>query len=295
MLRALMNDLPDRIYFKDRESHFLGNSRSHAAGLGVADPAELRGKSDRDFFSEEHARGTYEAEQEIIRSGQGTSEEQLAVLANGEKFWALVTKLPFRDEDGQVIGTFGVTRRIDEQKRMEEELRQAYADVERLVQERTAELQREIAERERAQVENARLQQEIIHSQQLALHELSTPIIPIIGRILVMPLIGAIDTLRARDIMRALLTGIREHRAKVVILDITGVPLVDTAVANHLIKSIQAARLKGTRAIITGISDAVAETLVDLGVNLADFETLADLETGLITALQSMGLRLSRI
>jgi ABC-type sugar transport system substrate-binding protein/anti-anti-sigma regulatory factor len=138
------------------------------------------------------------------------------------------------------------------------------------------------------------LQQEVIEAQQRAIQELSTPVIPLIERIIVMPLIGTIDTLRAGDIMHVLLQGIREHRARVVILDITGVPLVDTAVANHLIKTMQAARLKGARTIITGISDAVAETLVDLGVDWSDFETMADLQTGLIAALGSVGLKLSR-
>jgi ABC-type sugar transport system substrate-binding protein/anti-anti-sigma regulatory factor len=138
------------------------------------------------------------------------------------------------------------------------------------------------------------LQQEVIEVQRRAIQELSTPVIPLIERIIIMPLIGSIDTLRASDIMRALLRGIREHRARVVILDITGVPLVDTAVANHLIKAMQAARLKGARTIITGISDAVAETMVDLGVDWGDFETLADLQTGLIAALGSVGLKLSR-
>jgi rsbT co-antagonist protein RsbR len=113
-------------------------------------------------------------------------------------------------------------------------------------------------------------------------------------RIIVVPLIGSIDTMRARDIMRTLLTGIRENRAKVVILDITGVPLVDSGVANHLNKTIQAARLKGARTIVTGVSDAVAETIVDLGIDWGDIETLADLRTGLIVALASLGLRLNK-
>jgi ABC-type sugar transport system substrate-binding protein/anti-anti-sigma regulatory factor len=138
------------------------------------------------------------------------------------------------------------------------------------------------------------LQQEVIEAQKRAIQELSTPVIPLIERIIVMPLIGTIDTLRAGDIMRALLQGIRENRAQVVILDITGVPLVDTAVANHLVKTVQAARLKGARTIITGISDAVAETLVDLGVDWSEFETLADLQTGLIAALDIVGLKLRR-
>ena len=94
------------------------------------------------------------------------------------------------------------------------------------------------------------------------------------------------------DVASALLAGIREHRAKVVILDITGVPIVDSGVADHLNKTIQAARLKGARTIITGISDAVAETIVDLGIDWSGVETLGDLQTALRVALAKMGLRI---
>ena len=111
-------------------------------------------------------------------------------------------------------------------------------------------------------------------------------------RIIVMPLIGTIDSMRARDITRSLLAGIRAHRTKIVILDITGVPVVDSGVATHLNKTIQAARLKGASAIVTGISDAVAETIVDLGIDWDEIETLSDLQTGLRAALAKMGLRI---
>jgi DNA-binding LacI/PurR family transcriptional regulator/anti-anti-sigma regulatory factor len=157
-------------------------------------------------------------------------------------------------------------------------LEQAYAEVERQVQERTAELERE-------QAESLRLQQEVIEAQQRAIQELSTPIIPILEGVIVMPLIGSIDTLRARDVTRSLLAGIREHRARVVILDITGVPIVDSGVAAYLNKTIQAARLKGARTIVTGISDAVTETVVDLGIDWSGIETLSDLRTGLRAAM----------
>jgi ribose transport system substrate-binding protein len=143
-----------------------------------------------------------------------------------------------------------------------------------------------------------RLQQEIIEAQQRAIEELSTPVIPIMnapdggGGIIVMPLIGSIDSLRARDITRSLLAGISRHRAKVVILDVTGVPIMDTGVVNHLNKTIQAARLKGARTIVTGISDAVAETIVDLGIDWSKIETQSDLQTGLQLALAGMGLHI---
>jgi rsbT co-antagonist protein RsbR len=152
----------------------------------------------------------------------------------------------------------------------------------------------DITERKKAEAERARLQQEVIEAQRQALQELSTPIIPVMDRIIVMPLIGSIDTMRARDIMRDLLAGIREHKATVVILDITGVFTVDSGVANHLNKTIQAARLKGAHTIITGISDAVAETIVDLGIDWSDVQTLADLQTGLVVALNSLGIKLTK-
>jgi PAS domain S-box-containing protein len=156
----------------------------------------------------------------------------------------------------------------------------------------------DLTERKQAEAERERLQQEALDAQKRAIQELSTPIIPVMGApggagsIIVIPLIGSIDTLRARDITRTLLAGIREHRARVVILDITGVPFVDSGVANYLNKTIQAARLKGTHAIVTGISDAVAETIVDLGIEWSSIETLSDLQTGLVVALNSLGLQL---
>ncbi len=97
---------------------------------------------------------------------------------------------------------------------------------------------------------------------------------------------------RAQDIMRALLRGVSEYHAEFVILDVTGVPIMDTGVVNHLNKTIQAARLKGAQTIVTGISDAVAEAVVDLGIDWGAVETLSDLRTGLVVALDRLGVQL---
>jgi PAS domain S-box-containing protein len=196
------------------------------------------------------------------------------------------TKTPILSE-GQVRYVITTVRDVTERKRTNDALQEAYAEMERKVEERTAELRHEVAERER-------LQEEIIEAQRQALRELSTPIIPIMDRIIVMPLVGSIDSMRARDITRSLLAGIREHRGRVVILDITGVPIVDSGVADHLNRTVQAARLKGARTIITGISDAVAETIVDLGIDWSGIETLSDLQSGLFAALQSLGVIVTR-
>lgn len=129
------------------------------------------------------------------------------------------------------------------------------------------------------------MQQEVIEAQQQAIAELSTPIIPIMDRIIILPLVGSIDSDRARDIMRGLLAGITTHRARVVILDITGVRVVDSQVAGYLNKAIQAARLKGCQTVVTGISDAVAETIVDLGIDWSGVHTVSDLQNGLSTGV----------
>jgi rsbT co-antagonist protein RsbR len=194
------------------------------------------------------------------------------------------------DETGRLAHAFN--RMAGAVQEREAELVQAREEVEKQVEERTAELQREIAERERAQEESMRLQQEVIEAQKHALQELSTPIIPVMERVIVITLIGHIDSARARDITRSLLAGIREHRAKVVILDITGVPIVDSGVADHLNKTIQAARLKGAETIVTGISDAVAETIVDLGIDWSGVEISGNLQTALRAALAKMGQRI---
>jgi PAS domain S-box-containing protein len=145
-----------------------------------------------------------------------------------------------------------------------------------------------------AELERVRLQQDIIEAQQATLKELATPIIPVMDRIIVMPLIGSIDSIRARDITRALLKGIRDYHAQIAILDVTGVSMVDSGIVSHLNKTIQAAQLKGAQVIITGISDVVAESIVDLGIDWGRVKTVNDLQTGLILGLNSLGLKLSR-
>ncbi|MGQ9887331.1 MAG: STAS domain-containing protein [Aggregatilineales bacterium] len=154
---------------------------------------------------------------------------------------------------------------------------------------------RDVTEAKLAQQERETLQQQVIEAQRRTLADLSTPIIPVMDGIIVMPLVGSVDTARAREIMRALLRGISEYRARVAILDITGVPLVDSGVADHLNHTIQAARLKGAHTIVTGISDAVAETIVDLGIDWSRVETMSNLQSGLVAALDRIGLRLATV
>lgn len=115
---------------------------------------------------------------------------------------------------------------------------------------------------------------------------LSTPIVPISEEILILPLVGSIDTRRAGQIMESLLEGINHYQAETVIIDITGVPVVDTSVANHLLQAAQAARLLGAQVILVGISPEIAQTIVELGIDLSDVVTRRNLQQGIAYAME---------
>lgn len=120
----------------------------------------------------------------------------------------------------------------------------------------------------------------------MALKELSAPLIPVFEKISVMPLIGTIDTERAKLIMENLLNGVIEHRSEVVLIDITGVPVVDTMVAHHIIQASEAVRLVGAKCILVGIRPEIAQTIVNLGIDLGNFPTKNTLKNGIEAALE---------
>jgi len=131
--------------------------------------------------------------------------------------------------------------------------------------------------------------------QQEAIRELSTPVLTLRDRLLVLPIIGILDTSRAQKLTEGLLRSIRESRAKVVILDVTGVPAVDSAVANHLLQTVEASRLMGAQVIVTGLSSSVAQSLVTLGVDLTKLNAVGDLQGGIEVANEIMGYRIVAI
>ncbi len=135
-----------------------------------------------------------------------------------------------------------------------------------------------VAERERT-----------IQQQQEAIRELSTPVLQIRERLLLLPIIGLVDTHRARLITENLLQAVRATRAKVIVMDVTGVATIDSKVANHLLQTVSAARLMGARVIVSGISADVAQSLVSLGIELARLNTVGDLQGGLEEAERLIG------
>ena len=257
LFRQLLDELPLAVYAKDRQSRFVYANPIALRTLRVERLEDVVGLTDFDLFPREQASKYFNDEQEIIATGKAIrSFVEHVVYEDRSERWLMTSKMPTYDGTGEISGIMGFAWDVTEQKRAEE------------------------------QIEH---QAHLIKLQRETLLELATPIIPLMQQIIVLPLIGSIDSQRAQDIMRSLLGGISQHRARIVILDITGVPVVDSAIAGHLTRAIQAARLKGAETIVTGVSDAVAETIVDLGIDWRDVQTLADLESGLQVALKRIG------
>jgi rsbT co-antagonist protein RsbR len=130
-----------------------------------------------------------------------------------------------------------------------------------------------------------------MRKQQESIRELSTPVLQIRERLLLLPLIGVIDSQRARLVTDGLLRSIRANRAKVVVMDVTGVATIDSTVANHLLQTVTAARLMGASVIVTGLSPEVAQALVGLGIDMDKLNTAGDLQGGIEQAERLLGYR----
>jgi len=135
----------------------------------------------------------------------------------------------------------------------------------------------------------------VINEQQESIRELSTPVLQVRDRLLILPIIGVLDSPRARQLTEQLLAAIRDNRATVVVIDITGVATIDRTVANHLVQTVEASRLMGASTILTGLSPEIAQTLVDLGVDLGMMRTVGDLQGGLEEAERLAGYRRTEI
>jgi rsbT co-antagonist protein RsbR len=245
LLDALLDHIPDRIYFKDKESRFLDVSNSKAEGTGLS-RKDFVGKTDFDFFSEEEAKVMFEDEKRIMSSGKPVVEKVTKLeLSDGREKWLSATKVPFYDKKGNVLGTLGITR-----------------DFTRL---KTLELEKE----------------KKIEAQREELIELSTPVIDIWEGVLTVPLLGVLDSERASRISEALLTQIIEKRAIAAIIDISGISAVDSAVADLLISTAKAVKLVGAEAVLTGVGVEIAQTIADLGIDMGGLKTMSTLKDGL--------------
>nr|WP_275976883.1 PAS domain S-box protein [Polyangium aurulentum] len=212
------------------------------------------GRSRKEFCEREGSfiDSVHPDDQDRVRAAlplQATGEydiEYRAVRPDGTIRWVRDRAFPVKDASGELIQLVGLATDITEHKEAER----------------------------------------LIRSQAAALRELSTPLVPISAGVLAMPLVGVLDSARVRQVLETLLEGIVKHAAEVVILDVTGVGIVDTAVANALMQATQAAKLLGAEVVLTGIRPDVAGTIVSLGVDLPGLVTHGTLETAIAYALR---------
>jgi rsbT co-antagonist protein RsbR len=245
-------------------------------------PEEIIGKHFSIFYPREDIENGKPARELKVAAEEGRFEDEgWRVRKDGSRFWANVVMSALRDDSGRLWGFAKISRDLTERKKAEEDLRRMRDDLDARVQERTAEL---------AKV-NGALKAELAARKQAeeAIRALSTPVLPIRDRLLILPLIGIVDSKRALQLTEQLLGSIRTYRAQAVVVDITGVPIVDSKVANHLLQTVEAARLMGASVIVTGISPDLAQTLVRIGIDLSRLLTRADLMGGLEEAERLVG------
>ena len=255
LLNAVLENSPSIIYVKDTQGRYILVNRRAEQLLGRS-RAEVLGRTDAELFTPEAASEVSERDRLILSQGEPQDFEEQRRDDTGAVRDFLTTKFPLTDASGAVTGVCGIATEITERKRAAEE--------------RTA------------------LQLQVIEAQRAALRELSTPLIPLAEGVLAMPLIGTIDAARAEQILQTLLDGVSEQRARVAILDITGVKIVDAQVASALINAAHAVRLLGAHVILTGIRAEVAQALVHLGADLSDLTTRSTLQSGIAYALKRL-------
>lgn len=214
-------------------------------------------------------------------------EDYEKALATYKEYQGLKETL-FSEESTDKINQLKMQFETEKKAKEAEIFRLKNEELETMVAERTAKLEKELADRKRIE-EELKDKLTLIEEQRAAILELSTPVIKIWEGVLVIPLIGVLDSKRSLHLTEELLTSITETQSKMTIIDITGVPTVDSAVANHLLKTVESVKLLGTECVITGIRPEVAQTIIHLGIDITQLQTRATLADGLEWAFRRIG------
>jgi rsbT co-antagonist protein RsbR len=248
VFQGLLDALPFGVFFKDTDLVYRVTNTLGLAASGLRDPAEFLGRTDFDQpWNREQAAGFVADDREVLARGQPKPHIVESVRdANGEVRWVETFKAPVFDRAGALVGLVGTFRDI------------------------TADKVAQHAE---------------LAGQREAMRELATPLLPVADGVVVLPLIGTLDPDRVAFVMEALLAGVVQHRARVAILDITGLHTVDTAAAEGLVRAARAIGLLGAEAVLTGVRPTVARTLIELGAELGGLVVLGDLKAGIAHAI----------
>lgn len=373
MLRLVINNLPQAIFWKDRNLNYLGCNTQFAHVAGLESPDEVVGKSDHDMPWAEHAHLYPQDDQEVMLNNTPKYNfEEPIKRADGSYGWIITSKIPLHDSNGNVIAVLGMFEDITGRKQAEEDLLTfkavaenasdglSFVSIEGVITYANQAMKtmmgygdelvgspvdivfggdaeqprqiirhviehgnwqgplgyyqkdgsiiqihlsvfvirdasgrpvlfpgfvRDLTEFNQAEAERAALQQQLINAQQATISELSAPLLPLSNDIVALPLIGTIDSNRAQNIMETLLEGIATYQSSIAIVDITGVKVVDTQVAQAIIRTAQAVKLLGAQVVLTGIQPQIAQTLVHLGTDLTGIVTHGTFQAGISYAL----------
>ena len=264
-LQRVIDTLPDPIFVKDLAHRLIVVNQSYCTLSGH--PAEaLVGKTDFDFWSREQAELFWRYDELVLTSGEASENEEIATGAGGVEHTIWTRKYPMRDAEGRVIGLCGIVTDITQMKR-------------RLV------------ENERLDAVN-REQCAIIEAQRDMLGKLAVPVIRVWEGVLLLPLVGALNRERVAQVTTTVLEAITQARARFVLIDVTGVPLMDSTAAEALLRTVQAAALLGCESVLVGVGPAAAQTLISFDIDLGRITTRATLERGIEYALGRLSYRI---
>jgi rsbT co-antagonist protein RsbR len=256
LYQSVLDSIPNAIYTTGVNGQIMLVNQAFVGWMGRSADTII-GQDQRDLFPPDRVAAWKTESDAVISSRQPITTEETAPGENGPVAF-LSQRAPLFDQQGQVYAIAGMAT--------------------------------DISELRRAQREREMYQEQVIQIQQVALRELSTPLIPIVDGVVVMPLIGSLDSNRAQQVLETLLSGVVNNRATTVIMDVTGLPVVDTQVASVLLGAAQTVKLLGAEVILTGISPEVAQTLIGIGTDLSSMKTPGTLQNGIAYALKNRSL-----
>ncbi|MFQ3630204.1 PAS domain S-box protein [Roseiflexus sp.] len=255
-LMEILENTPDVIGMADTQGRVVYMNKAGRRLRGLSSESDLDGMQIADFHPAWAAKIIYEEAIPAADRQEHWSGDVAMLNARGEEIPVSQVILAHHDADGKLVYITSIMRDISERQKIERALR----------------------ERE--------IQQQVIEAQRAMLRELSTPLLPISSEVVVMPIIGTVDSARAQQIMETLLQGVAAYRASLAILDITGVMVMDTQVAGALLHAAQSARLLGAQVVLSGIRPEIAQTLVHIGVDMRDIVTCSTLQQAIAFALE---------
>lgn len=267
LFQALLDSIGDPLVVVDLEENLL---LSNPAARVLVDGDGVRALGEWHGIRFSHGEGQQKIERaespfaRALAANFVDREELFTSLRDGTGVWLSVTACPIRDAEGDVVAAVAVLRDVTENRRFAAEL----------------------ADKNARLLASEHAKDDALRQLRLAVDELATPILEVWDDVLALPLIGVFDSQRAADMAEHLLSEITRRRARFVIVDVTGVSMIDTTTADHLLRTVRSVELLGAQCVVTGIAPSIAVTLVSIGVDLGSLTTRLTFKQGLAECIR---------